>query len=64
VLLISSEADYQALSECVQESVFTQNLVQELTGVKKPTIISEDNVGTIFLVKNQHGLIQNKAHCY
>jgi hypothetical protein len=41
------------LSECVQEAVFTQNLVEELTGQKKPTIIYEDNLGTSFLVKNQ-----------
>jgi hypothetical protein len=53
VSLSSSEAEYQALSECVQESVFTQNLVQELTGVKKPAIIYVHNLGTIFLVKNQ-----------
>jgi hypothetical protein len=53
VSLSSSEVEYQALSECIQESVFTQNLVQELTRVKKPAIISEDNLGTIFLVKNQ-----------
>jgi hypothetical protein len=53
VSLSSSEAEYQALSECVQESLFTQNLVQESTGVKKPAIIYEDNLGTIFLVKNQ-----------
>jgi hypothetical protein len=48
VPLSSSEAEYQALSECVQEPVFTQNLVQELTGEKKPAIIYEDNLGTIF----------------
>jgi hypothetical protein len=53
VSLSSSEAEYQALSECVQESVFTQNLVEELTGKRKPAIIYEDNLGTIFLVKNQ-----------
>jgi hypothetical protein len=53
VSLSGSEAEYQALSECVQESVSTQNLVQELTGEKKPTIIYEDNLATIFLVKNQ-----------
>jgi hypothetical protein len=53
VSLSSSEAEFQALSECVKESVFTQNLVQELTGVKKPTIIYEDNLRTIFKVKNQ-----------
>jgi hypothetical protein len=51
--LSSSEAEYQALSERVQESVFTQNLVEELTGKRKPAIIYEDNLGTIFIVKNQ-----------
>jgi hypothetical protein len=60
VSLSSSEAEYQALSECVQESVFIQNLVQELTGVKKPTIIYEDNLGTIFLVKNQQVSFRTK----
>jgi hypothetical protein len=53
VSLSSSEAEYQALSECVQESVFTPNLVEELTGKRKLAIIYEDNLGTIFLVKNQ-----------
>ena len=53
VSLSSSEAEYQALSECVKESVFTQNLVEELTGKRKPAIIYKDNLGTIFLVKNQ-----------
>jgi hypothetical protein len=53
VSLSSSEAEYQALSECVQESVFTHNLVEELTGKRKPAIMYEDNLGTIFLVKNQ-----------
>jgi hypothetical protein len=47
------EAEYQALSDCTQEVVFTRNLVEELTGQKKPAIIYEDNLGTIFLVKNQ-----------
>jgi hypothetical protein len=37
----------------LQEAVFTQNLVEELIGQKKPAIIYEDNLGTIFLVKNQ-----------
>jgi hypothetical protein len=48
VSLSSSEAEYQALIECVKESVFTQNLVQQLTGEKKPVIIYEDNLGTLF----------------
>jgi hypothetical protein len=41
------------LSECVQEALFTQNLVVELTGIRNPAIIYEDNLGAIFLVKNQ-----------
>jgi hypothetical protein len=53
VSLSSSEAEYQALSECVQEAVFTQNLVEELTSQRKLAIIHEDNLGTIVLVKNQ-----------
>jgi hypothetical protein len=53
VSLSSSEAEYQALSECVQEAVFTQNLLTELTGEKKPAIIYEDNLRAIFLVKTQ-----------
>jgi hypothetical protein len=52
--------EYQALSECVQEAVITQNLVEELTGQRKPTIIYEDNLGTIFLVKNQQVSSRNK----
>jgi hypothetical protein len=53
--------EYQALSECVQESVFTQNLVQELTRAKKPAIIYEVNLGTIFLVKNQQVSFRTKC---
>jgi hypothetical protein len=38
----------------VQEAVFTQNLLMELTGERKPAIIYEDSLaGAIFLVKNQ-----------
>jgi hypothetical protein len=48
VSLSSSEAEYQALSECTQEEVFTRNLVEDLTGQKKPAIIYEDNLATIF----------------
>jgi len=52
VALSSSEAEYQALSECVQEAMFTKNLVHELTGRDEMAIIYEDNLGAIFLVKN------------
>jgi hypothetical protein len=63
VSLSSSEAEYQALSEYVQESVFTQNLVEELAGKRKPAIIYEDNlVGTIFLVKNQQVVSSRTKH--
>jgi hypothetical protein len=60
VSLSRSEAEYQALSECTQETVFTRNLVEELTGQKKPAITYEDNLGTIFLVKNQKVSSRNK----
>ena len=53
VSLSSTEAEYQALSECVQEAIFTQSLIQELTGECNTAIIYEDNIGAIFLVKNQ-----------
>jgi hypothetical protein len=48
-----SEVEYQVLSEFEEEAVLTQNLVEELTGQRKPAIIYEDNLGTIFLVRNQ-----------
>ena len=48
----STESEYQALSECAQESVFTQNLIKELTGEDNQAIIYEDNLGAIYLAKN------------
>jgi hypothetical protein len=33
--------------------MFTQNLVEKLTGKRNPAIIYKDNLGTTFLVKNQ-----------
>jgi hypothetical protein len=53
VSLSSTEAEYQALSECAQEAMFTQNLIEELTGKRETAIIYEDNLGAIYLVKNQ-----------
>ena len=53
VSLSSTEAKYQALSECVQDAMFTQSLTQELTGECNMAIIYEDNIGAIFLVKIQ-----------
>ena len=37
----------------MQEAVFTRNLVKELTGIQETAIIYEDNLGALFLVKNQ-----------
>jgi hypothetical protein len=53
VALSSTESEYQALSDCVQEAMFTQSLINELTGVSLTAIIYEDNLGAIFLTKNQ-----------
>jgi hypothetical protein len=53
VALSSTEAEYQALSECAQEAMFTQNLLEEITGQVLTAIIYEDNLGAIYLTKNQ-----------
>jgi hypothetical protein len=53
VALSSTEAEYQSLSECAQEAVFTQNLIEEITGQFATAIIYEDNLGAIYLTKNQ-----------
>ena len=42
------------LSECAQETVFTQSLIKELTGEDNQAVIYEDNLGAIYLAKNQH----------
>ena len=36
-----------------QDVVFQTMLLEEITGVRKPAILLEDNTGAIFLVKNQ-----------
>jgi protein associated with RNAse G/E len=53
VTLSSTEAEYYSLSECAHESIFTQNWFKELTMIKQNAIIYEDNLGAIFLTKNQ-----------
>jgi hypothetical protein len=53
VTLSSTEAEYIALSDCCQESMFTQALLKELTGEENTAIIYADNFGAIFLSKNQ-----------
>jgi len=39
------------LSDCTQEAVFTQNLLEELTNDRDTAIIYEDNLGAIYLLK-------------
>jgi len=55
VTLSSTEAEYIALSNCAQEAKFLQMLISEL-GFKtvRPGIIYEDNMGAIYLSKNDH----------
>jgi hypothetical protein len=53
VTLSSTEAENYTLSECSQESIFTQSLLKELTIIRQTAIIYEDNLGAIFLTKNQ-----------
>jgi hypothetical protein len=53
VALSSTESEYQSLSECAQEAMFTQNLIYEITGVRLMAIIYEDNLGAIYLTRNQ-----------
>ena len=53
VTLSSTEAEYVALQACTQEVKFVSMLLREMTEVKKPSVIYEDNQGVIFLVKNR-----------
>ena len=52
VTLSSTEAELVAATDCAKEGIFTNNLIQELTGNVQPIKIYEDNVGVIFLTKN------------
>jgi hypothetical protein len=53
VTLSSTEAEYYSLSECAQESILAQNLLKELIMIKQTAIIYDENLGVIFLTKNQ-----------
>jgi hypothetical protein len=52
VALSSCEAEYMALSECVQEVCFLQMLLSDLIPVRLPIPIHGDNQGALSLVKN------------
>ena len=53
VTLISTEAEYMALSSCTQEVNFVSMLLEEIPEVQKPSVIYEDKQGTIILPNNR-----------
>ncbi len=53
VVLSSTDAEYYAYSECRQEAMLTNMLLAELFGDVTAATIYEENMGAIFLVKNQ-----------
>jgi hypothetical protein len=52
--LSSCESETMAMTACVQDVIFTVNLLQELVGDKllKPSYVYGDNVASLFLVQN------------
>ena len=52
-MLSSTEAEYHGCTTAVQEMVFQQSLLKELGEAVLPGLILEDNMGAIFLVRNQ-----------
>ena len=52
VTLISTEAEYVAFSACSREVNCVSMFLEEITNVKNPSIIYEDNQGKNFLAKN------------
>jgi hypothetical protein len=48
-----TEAESIAASECVQEAILTLSLIKKLTGELRPALVYVDNLGAIFLLKNQ-----------
>ena len=54
VLLSTAEAEYVALSLCVQEIMWMKNLLGEMgVSVKLPITVFEDNQGAIAMAKNE-----------
>ena len=55
VALSTSEAEYVALSMATQEAVWLRRFLSDLTvtdEIDKPTVVMEDNQGTIAIAKN------------
>ena len=54
VTLSSTEAEYIALSETVQESIWIRRLIQDLNeNITGPTVIFEDNQSCIKMLQNE-----------
>ena len=48
----STEAEYMTLSDGAKDTTFIANLLLELMEIERPSILSEDNTGAIFLSQN------------
>ena len=61
VALFTAEAEYVALSTAPQEAAWLRGLLSDIKATPKtPTIIKEDNQGTIAIAENP----KNQAHGY
>jgi hypothetical protein len=53
VALSSTEAEYMAMSDCVKECVWLRRLLKDMRSEHSdPTVIYEDNQGSMALAKN------------
>ena len=48
-----TESKYIALTECCKDTMFTQQLCQEVAHIQVPGVVMEDNNGAIFLSTNK-----------
>jgi len=53
VSLSLTESKYIALTECCKDTMFTQQLCQEVAHIQVPGVVMEDNNGAIFLSTNK-----------
>ena len=56
-MIISTEAEYMALSACSQEVKFVSMFIGKMNKVQKPSVIYKDNQGGVFLAKNRKFVI-------
>jgi hypothetical protein len=60
VALSTTESEWISYVECCQEAMFTNMLLEELFHKKETAIIYEDNMGAIFLIRNQQTTARTK----